>query len=593
MSIRNKFSYIPALALLTLMLAVPAFSADVTVNLVAEQVNVTMADGATVPMWGLRNAASPAGTATIPGPAISAVAGDNLIINLTNNLSEPTSLVINGQKATEAGAMVPTWTDNSTGNRTSLPQRVRSFTHEAASGVGTATYRWNGLRAGTFLIESGSHQAVQVPMGLYAALKVDVVAGSQAYPDAGTSYDQDVILLFSEVDPVLNNAVASGEYGSAPGSGLYTTSMGMGYLPRYFLINGTSYIPGGDTPLPAGPANGTTLLRFLNAGSRTRNPVLQGPYMTLIAEDGNPLPYPLQQYSIYLTAGKTTDVVFQPSAEGTLAVYDRSLGLTNNTNSPGGMLANLVIGPAGPGVPATRIGVFRQGVWYLDANGNGGWDPGTDYRLNSFGISTDLPVVGDWTGDGFSKLGVFRNGKWYFDTNGSGQWEPLADAVFPGFGLAGDLPFAGDWNGDGRDEIGVFRNGAWYLDSDGNGQWNPGTDAFYPSFGVAGDLPFVGDWNGDGNPDIGFFRNGEWFLDANNNGIWEPGTDIHYVGFGLPGDIPVIGDWNGDGSSEIGVFRNGRWYLDSNGNGLWEPGTDTLYPAFGLAGDLPLAGNWQ
>ncbi len=384
----KKLLRIPAMALLAFLPAVSVFAADVTVNLVAEQVDVTMADGAVVPMWGLRDASATPGTATVPGPTISAAAGDNLIINLTNNLSEPTSLVINGQKATETGAMIPTWTDNSTGNRTSLNQRVRSFTHETATGGATATYRWGGLKPGTYLLESGSHQAVQIPMGLYAALKVDVAAG-QAYPSI--NYTADVVLLFSEVDPALNAAVASGEYGSAPESGLYTTSMGMGYLPRYFLINGQSFrrfSEGGRIPLPAGSANGTTLVRFLNAGSRTRNPVLQGPYMTLVAEDGNPLPFPLQQYSVYLPAAKTMDAIFQPTAVGSFPLYDRSLGLTNGTTSPGGMLTYLQIAPSSGGqVTAPNggevlisgdiftvqwnsgLGAVRYNLWYSLDNG--------------------------------------------------------------------------------------------------------------------------------------------------------------------------------------------------------------------------------
>lgn len=595
----KKFLSIPGATLLAVLLAVPAFAADVTVNLVAEQVNVAMADGTLIPMWGLRDAAGGAGTATVPGPTIRLTAGDNLIINLTNDLGttvttpgaeEPVSLVINGLKATEAGAMTPTWTDNSTGNRTALTQRVRSFTHEVAPGA-TGTYRWDGVTSGTYLLESGTHQAVQIPMGLYAAVVVDEVANAQAYPDASTAYSDDAVLLFSEVDPVLNAAVAAGEYGSAPGTGLYTTSMGMGYLPRYFLINGTSYAAGAATPIQIGSATGSKLLRFLNAGSRTRNPVLQGDYMTLIGEDGNPASYQLQQYSIYLPAGKTMDALFSPTAARSYPLYDRSLGLSNGTTSPGGMLAYLAATTV-VAQPA-RIGVFRSGQWYLDANGNGAWDSGTDLAYASFGGATDIPVTGDWNGDGTTQIGTFRDGQWFLDANGNGAWDAGVDTTYSSFGQAGDIPVTGDWNGDGLTQIGVFRAGTWYLDSNGNGVLEPLVDTVYASFGMASDVPVTGDWNGNGVTKIGVFRGGAWYLDSNGNGVWDGGIDTAYDSFGGASDVPVVGDWSGDGIEKIGVFRSGAWYLDADGSGAWEAGTDTAYPSFGAAsGDLPIIGNW-
>ena len=51
------------------------------------------------------------------------------------------------------------------------------------------------------------------------------------------------------------------------------------------------------------------------------------------------------------------------------------------------------------------------------------------------------------------------------------DWDLPGDVGF-GWGLPGDLPVAGDWNGDGNDEVGVFRNGAWFLDYNGNRYWD-------------------------------------------------------------------------------------------------------------------------
>ena len=253
----------------------------------------------------------------------------------------------------------------------------------------------------------------------------------------------------------------------------------------------------------------------------------------------------------------------------------------------------------------SAVGVFRDGDWFLDANGNGQWDGcqqdgGQDACLfNSFSQVGDLPVVGDWNGDGKAKMGLFRNGDWFLDANGNGQWEAcgIDPCYFNSFGLPADLPVAGDWNGDGKTKIGVFHNGSWFLDN-GNGQWD-GCDVdrcHVEGFGMTGDLPVVGDWSGDGKVKVGAFRNGSWFLDSNGNGQWDGcGVDQCYVdGFGIAGDLPVVGDWNGDGKAKVGVFRIGSWYLDANGNGQWDGcGVDQCsVESFGITGDLPVAGKW-
>ena len=240
-----------------------------------------------------------------------------------------------------------------------------------------------------------------------------------------------------------------------------------------------------------------------------------------------------------------------------------------------------------------KIGVFRSGSgglssWYLDRSGNGAWSAAEDTTFG-FGKPGDIPVTGDWNGNGKTEIGVYNATGWFLDRSGNGVWSAAEDTMY-GPGLNGDNPVTGDWNGDGKTEMGVFRNGHdWFLDSTGTGVL--GLNPTY-GFGMAGDIPLTGDWNGDGKTEIGVFRNGHgWFLDSSGNGAWSAAEDTAY-GFGLAGDLPVTGDWNGDGKTEIGVFRNGNgWYLDSSGNGAWSTAEDTSY-GFGLAGDKPVTGMW-
>jgi len=240
----------------------------------------------------------------------------------------------------------------------------------------------------------------------------------------------------------------------------------------------------------------------------------------------------------------------------------------------------------------SKIGVFRNGPWYLDFNGNRVWDPASGDVSFWFGTSGDLPISGDWTGDCQDKIGVFRNGPWYLDFNGNSVWDPDSGDVSFWFGTSGDLPVAGDWNGDGKDEIGVFRNGPWYLDYNGNRVWDPDSGDVSFWFGTSGDLPVAGDWNGDGKDEIGVFRNGPWYLDYNGNRVWDPASGDVSFWFGTTGDQPVAGDWNCDGKDEIGVFRDGPWYLDTNGNRAWDPASGDVSFWFGTTGDRPIAGRW-
>ena len=152
----------------------------------------------------------------------------------------------------------------------------------------------------------------------------------------------------------------------------------------------------------------------------------------------------------------------------------------------------------------TKVGLFRQGFfWILDTNGDGVFQQGLDQTFAFGGVAGDLPVVGDWNGDGKSKLGLFRQGFfWILDYNGNGSIDNVnllgGDQAFAFGGIAGDVPVVGDWNGDGTSKVGVFRSGFfWVLDANGNHTFDGtgvGQDLAFPFGGIAGDKPVVGKW---------------------------------------------------------------------------------------------------
>jgi Bacterial Ig domain len=248
--------------------AVVAFGQQ-TVNLTAAPTTTTLPNGTTVPMWGYfcgtavvgatANCAASNPTAVGWSPVVITVpTGQALTINLTNNLSFlppgsstantiPTSLMIVGQIGGGLGSLaqrtttgspdhstLPTnsvsWPIANTGATFNPPTqgaRVQSFSTEVAAGA-TTSLTWAAPRPGTYLLESGTHPSIQGPMGLYGVLVVTcpptATAGctatspaGTAYPAVGTAgtsgaipavtYGAEVPLVFSEIDPVQNNAV--------------------------------------------------------------------------------------------------------------------------------------------------------------------------------------------------------------------------------------------------------------------------------------------------------------------------------------------------------------------------------------------------
>ena len=108
-------------------------------------------------------------------------------------------------------------------------------------------------------------------------------------------------------------------------------------------------------------------------------------------------------------------------------------------------------------------------------------------------------------------------------------------------GQNGDLPMVGDWDGNGIDGVGVFRNSTFNLS---NGF--QGTIDIKPFiFGGPGVRPLEGDWNGDGITTIGVFDPNTGTMSLNNTN--SPGNGIGDIvfSFGVNGDIPVAGDWDG------------------------------------------------
>ena len=248
--------------------------------------------------------------------------------------------------------------------------------------------------------------------------------------------------------------------------------------------------------------------------------------------------------------------------------------------------------PPGGGTTHHRstIGLFRPSTTYfLLRNSN---TPGPPDIATPMGATTDVPVVGDWDGNGTTTIGVFRPA-----TGAGTNTFFLSDsAVSPSvdrtvtLGAAGDLPIVGDWDNNGSTTVGVFRpsTNTFFL----NNSFASGHVDITATLGAPGDKPLAGDWNGDGFTTIGLYRPSTSTFYLSDS--FTSGQVNYSIPFGAANlDLPVVGDWDGNGTVTVGLYRpsDSTFYLrNSNSTG---PADLSIPYGDGPNGDKPLAGDWD
>jgi hypothetical protein len=236
---------------------------------------------------------------------------------------------------------------------------------------------------------------------------------------------------------------------------------------------------------------------------------------------------------------------------------------------------------------ADTIGVYNPAAnqfRFRNTNSAGAID-----QIANFGQPGDIPIVGDWNGDGIKDPGVFRPSTGQFIIRRITITLPfgVTTTLTITFGQNGDLPVAGDWDNDGVESVGVFRPSAGQFFLTDDNVANPNVD-HSPIFGQAGDLPVAGDFNSDGRDTVGVFRPSAATFFLTNQDVLNPSVDIASV-FGVAEDLPLVGDYDGDGKDTIGVWRPSvATFFLSNNNVVVD-----LTIAFGQNGDFPVAGDWD
>jgi hypothetical protein len=286
--------------------------------------------------------------------------------------------------------------------------------------------------------------------------------------------------------------------------------------------------------------------------------------------------------------GKADLSVFRPDS-GNWYVLQSSTGNTTYTTTQWGLPGDVPLTGDFDGDGTPDFAVYRRTVpwnypgqiseWYILLSSTGYASASHVY----FGVVADVPVPGDYDGDGKTDIAVYRpaDGTWHVlrsSVSGSAAYviySPVAPTAY-----TSDFPVPADYDGDGATDLAVYRrtSGAWYFRLSSS-NFASVTSA---SWGAGIDRPVPADYDGDGKADLAVYTPslGAWLIEPSS------GAPAISRSWGLPGDVTVPADYDGDGMDDLSVYRpaNGVWYILTSSSGY----TAFVTQQWGLPGDQPI-----
>ena len=201
----------------------------------------------------------------------------------------------------------------------------------------------------------------------------------------------------------------------------------------------------------------------------------------------------------------------------------------------------------------TSIAVFRpsNGNWYIKGPGNTNWGDTTGNIAVQCGTNGDVPVAMDYFNERKLRIAVWRprNGFWYIKGPGLANWGASSGNIWIQCGTTGDIPVPGDYYGDGTIRLAVWRpsNGNWYIKGPGNNNWGQSSGNKVIQCGTNGDIPVPADYFNEGKLRIAVFRpsNGKLYIKGNNMESW--GSSEGNIVYPAEGSLPsqtVVSLWS-------------------------------------------------
>lgn len=223
---------------------------------------------------------------------------------------------------------------------------------------------------------------------------------------------------------------------------------------------------------------------------------------------------------------------------------------------------------AADAIPPADLAVWRpsSGVWFCLGGA------GSQQFAVAWGMQGDIPVQGDYDGDGKTDLAIYRlangAGTWWIYRSSDGSYYTVS------LGVGDDQPAPADYDGDGRTDPAVFHQ------SSSGGVWNIAQSSAQTmasiTFGLNDDKPAPADYDGDGKADPGVWRNSSatFYVLKSTDGQWQSQA------LSQTNDSPVPADYDGDGKADYAVRHGNDWMIKQSSDGqtltiTWLSGTYT------------------
>jgi manganese oxidase len=223
------------------------------------------------------------GIASVPGPLIRVTEGDQVRVNFTNNLPEPTVIHFHGPR-------IPNAMDG-----------VADVTQQVIQPGASFTYEFTASPTGTFMYHTHHNSAEQEGKGLYGVFQIDPKDGPRVQAD------QEVFQVLSE-------------------------------MGGFYLINGKSF-PATE-PIEANVGQ-KVLIHLVNLGQMTHPMHMHGAPFKIVGTDGYAVPETAQLTKdvVAIAPGERYDLLMTADNPGSWLFHCHILThVQNHGVEPGGML---------------------------------------------------------------------------------------------------------------------------------------------------------------------------------------------------------------------------------------------------------------
>ncbi len=261
-----------------------ARAATITYNFVAESYTKTMVDGVDITAWRFRDLN---GANSGPGElsaGIVAQEGDNIVINLTNNLN--TSIQFD----------IPGLVEN------------QGLLNSGAS----TTINFAVPQAGSYLFRDNKVSEFGQAMGLTGPMIVMPSDGSQTVYTGGPAFDRQYTLVLNDFDDRLNAATASGQSYNLDN-----------FEPNYYFVNGLSYPnTASDAETKVAMSLGEDIaIRFVNAGLLTHSMHFHGYHVRVISRNRVPVTDIIDKDTVVVNPSECVDIILPVNQLGKFPLH--------------------------------------------------------------------------------------------------------------------------------------------------------------------------------------------------------------------------------------------------------------------------------